>query len=156
LPGAVIPGAVGKITTLTSLLSPQVPVPAVPAVVVPQSAANTYLAFIVWQPGVDGTAGETEKAPPSMLYWTVNPETEGTDGNVKAEAQVLAGAVITGAAGNITTWTILLTPHGPLPVEPAAVVPQAAVKTYCAWMVWHPGLAGITGDEVNEPLLILY
>ena len=39
--GAVIVGALGKITTLTVLLLPQSPVPAVPAKVGPQSAANT-------------------------------------------------------------------------------------------------------------------
>jgi len=35
-----------------------------------------------------------------------------------------------GAEGKITTLTILLIPHNPLPVEPAVVVPHAAVKTY--------------------------
>ena len=42
--GAVIVGAVGKITTLTVLLTPQVEVPAVPAAVAPHIAAVTYLA----------------------------------------------------------------------------------------------------------------
>jgi len=42
--GAVIAGAVGKITTLTVLLTPQVEVPAVPAAVAPHVAAVTYLA----------------------------------------------------------------------------------------------------------------
>ena len=45
--GAVITGAVGKITTLTLLLAPHVDVPAVPAAVLPQVAANTYLAVTV-------------------------------------------------------------------------------------------------------------
>ena len=39
--GAVIVGAFGKITTLTVLLLPQAPVPAVPAAVAPQVKVNT-------------------------------------------------------------------------------------------------------------------
>ena len=39
--GTVITGTVGKITTLTELLTPQEPVPAVPAVVAPQADAST-------------------------------------------------------------------------------------------------------------------
>ena len=45
--GAVITGAVGKITTLISLLAPHAPLPAVPAAVLPQVAAKTYLAVTV-------------------------------------------------------------------------------------------------------------
>ena len=41
LSGEVITGAVGKITTFTVLLTTQEPVPAVPAVVDPQSAVST-------------------------------------------------------------------------------------------------------------------
>ena len=61
----------------------------------------------------------------------VNPDTAATDGRVNAALHVLAGAVSVGAEGNITTLTVLLTPHEPLPVAPAAVLPQAAVNTYC-------------------------
>jgi len=39
--GALMLGALGKITTLTELLTPQEPVPAVPAAVAPQVAAST-------------------------------------------------------------------------------------------------------------------
>ena len=42
--GALMLGALGKITTLTELLTPQEPVPAVPAAVAPQAAAKTYRA----------------------------------------------------------------------------------------------------------------
>ena len=45
--GAAIVGAVGNITTLTVLLAPHVDVPAVPAAVLPQVAAKTYLAVTV-------------------------------------------------------------------------------------------------------------
>jgi len=64
-----------------------------------------------------------------MLYSTLNPLTAVTLESVKAEAQVLAGAVITGALGKITTLTELLTPQEPVPAVPAAVAPQAAANT---------------------------
>ena len=67
-----------------------------------------------------------------MLYSTLNPATALTAGNVNADPQVLAGAVITGAVGKITTLTELLAPHDPVPAVPAAVLPQVAAKTYCA------------------------
>ena len=47
LVGAVITGAVGKITILTVLLAAHEPVPAVPVNVVPQSVCNTYRACMV-------------------------------------------------------------------------------------------------------------
>jgi hypothetical protein len=64
-----------------------------------------------------------------MLYSTLKPPTALTLGKVKAEAQVLAGAVRLGAFGKITTLTVLLTPHKPLPAVPAVVPPQVAVST---------------------------
>ena len=79
-----------------------------------------------------GMVGEAVNAVPSILYWTVKPEIAVTVGSVNADAQVLAGAVNTGAAGNTTTLTILPGPHKPLPVVPANVLPQSAVKTYRA------------------------
>ena len=51
-----------------------------------------------------------------------------TVGKVNDDAQVLAGAVIMGAAGNITTLTVLLASHDPVPIVPVAVLPHAAVK----------------------------
>ena len=96
LAGAVRAGAAGNITTLTELLSPQVPVPVVPAAVGLQSDARTYLALMVWHPGVEGIGGETAKVPPSILYCTENPDTAGTEGNVNADAQVFAGDERTG------------------------------------------------------------
>lgn len=88
-----------------------------------------------WQPGVVGITGEAVKLPPSILYSAVKPDTEGTEGSVNADAQVLAGAVMTGAAGNITILTILLGPHNPDPTVPAGVLPQAAESIYRACTV---------------------
>jgi hypothetical protein len=68
LAGAVREGDAGNITTLTVLLSPQDPVPAVPAGVVPQADARTYFDFMVWHPGVEGIAGEAAYALLSILY----------------------------------------------------------------------------------------
>ena len=73
--------------------------------------------------------GEAVNAVPSILYWTVKPEIAVTVGSVNADAQVFAGAVNTGAAGNTTTLTVLPGPHSPVPGVPAAVLPQAAAKT---------------------------
>ena len=64
-----------------------------------------------------------------MLYSTLNSLTAATLGKLKAEAQVFAGASITGAFGKITTLTMLLLPHAPVPAVPAAVVPQVEVNT---------------------------
>jgi hypothetical protein len=51
--------------------------------------------------------GEAEKAPPSILYCTLNPDTGVTVGKINAEAHVLAGAVMVGAAGKTTIQTVL-------------------------------------------------
>ena len=67
--------------------------------------------------------------PPSILYSTVNPETAGTVGSTNADAQVLAGAVNTGAFGKIITETKLLDPQAPLPAVPADIGPQAVAVT---------------------------
>ena len=67
-----------------------------------------------------------------MLYSTVKPATGVTVGNVNADAQVFDGALITGAVGNITTLTVLLAPHDPVPEVPAKVAPQSAASTYLA------------------------
>ena len=126
-------GANGNIITFTGLLGPHAPVPVVPAGVLPHTAEVTYFATMEWQPGVTGMVGVDVNAPPSMLYWVVKPVTAVTAGSVNADAQVFAGAVNTGAAGNTTTLTILPGPHNkPLPVVPANVLPQSAVKTYRA------------------------
>ena len=50
----------------------------------------------------------------------------------KAASQVLAMGVITGAAGKMTTFTVLEGPHDPVPAVPASVDPHADAKTYCA------------------------
>ena len=83
----------------------------------------------MWQPGVVGIVGLPAYAPPSTLYSILKPTTAGTVGNTKADAQVFAGAVITGALGKITTLTVLLGPHSPLPAVPAKVAPQSAAST---------------------------
>ena len=73
--------------------------------------------------------GEAENDPPSILYSILNPLTAVTVGNVNADAHVLAGAVITGAVGKITTLTVLLAKQPAGAVVPTALLPQAAVKT---------------------------
>ena len=83
----------------------------------------------MWQPGVVGIVGLAAYAPPSTLYWILKPATAATLGKLKAEAQVFAGAVIVGALGEITTLTVLLLPHTPVPGVPAAVNPQVEVNT---------------------------
>ena len=45
---------------------------------------------------------------------------------------VFAKGVNAGAAGNITTFTVLLGPHAPVPVVFAAVLPHAVASTYLA------------------------
>ena len=70
--------------------------------------------------------------PPSILYCTVNPGTAVTAGNVNAVLHVFVGAVITGAAGNITTLIMLLTTHDPFPMAPAVVLPQPDASMYLA------------------------
>lgn len=67
-----------------------------------------------------------------MLYNISKPFTTGTVGNVKLPLQVLEGAVIVGAVGNITTLTVFPAVHAPGPGEPAIVLPQSADKTYRA------------------------
>ena len=62
----------------------------------------------------------------------MNPATAVTVGKVNATLQVLAGAVSIGAVGKITTFTVLLLPHKPVPAVPAAVLPHTAVVTYLA------------------------
>ncbi len=47
----------------------------------------------------------------------------------KDELQVFAGAVMTGAAGKITTLTILLAPHVLVPAVPATIVPHGSANT---------------------------
>ena len=64
-----------------------------------------------------------------MLYWILKPATAGTFGKVKADAQVLLGAVNVGASGNTTTCTVLLAPQAPVPAVPARVAPQSAAST---------------------------
>ena len=98
------------------MLSPHAPLPAVPADVVPHVDVNTYLATIVWQPGVVGIVGDGAKPLPSILYSAVNPLTAGTDGKLNAALHVFAGAVITGAVGKTTTH-----------IEELAVKPFASV-----------------------------
>ena len=82
-----------------------------------------------------GIAGETEKVPPSMLYCTVNPGTAVTVGKLKAALHELAGAVIAGGAGKITTLTELLFAQAAVPAVVAGVAPHVEVSTYLAEML---------------------
>ena len=102
--GAEMTGAVGKMTTLIVLLGPQAPGPVAPATVVPQADVNAYCARTVWQPGVDGTTGVAEKAPPFILYTVVNPDEDRsvTVGKIKEPLQLFADGASTGAEGNMT------------------------------------------------------
>ncbi len=52
-----------------------------------------------------------------------------TVGNANAALHEFAGAVMVGEFGKITTFTVLLTTHAPVPAVPAAVVPHAEAKT---------------------------
>ena len=68
-------------------------------------------------------------APPSKLYSAVKPFTTLKAGMVKAELHVLETTGAFGADGKITTFTVLLAPHAPVPAVPASVVPQSAART---------------------------
>lgn len=64
----------------------------------------------------------------------VNPGTDVTFGNVKAVLHVLAGAIIVGASGKITTLVVLLT-HVEGAARPAGMVSHGAASTYRACIV---------------------
>ena len=98
--------------------------------------------------------GAAENAPPSILYSILNPVTGVTLGSENADAHALAGAVSVGAVGNITTFTILLTPHGPVPAVPAAILPHAADNTYLACTVWQPGVVVLGAAENALPSML--
>ena len=66
-------------------------------------------------------------------YSAVNPETAATA--VKSASfvlHVLGDWEITGAGGNITTFTVLLVAHAPVPAVFAGVLPHATASTYLA------------------------
>jgi len=119
----------------------------VPAGVVPHDEESLYLAFIVQHPGVfvsklfiaEPPVFKLElyglSAPPGACtaYSAVKPEIIGTAViSASLVLQVFAKGVNTGAAGNITTLTVLLLAHAPVPTLLAGVVPHAAVSTYLA------------------------
>ena len=79
--------------------------------------------------------GDVENAPPSTLYFTSKLVTGVTLGRLNAALQVLTGATITGAVGNIVTLTVLLAPHAPGPAVLVVVLPQAADTKYSACIV---------------------
>jgi hypothetical protein len=68
----------------------------------------------------------------------------------------LAGAVIVGANGNITTPTVLLVAQDPGPAVPAGIVSQEDDVTYLVEMLWQPVVTGITGVAEKPVLSILY
>lgn len=103
-----------------------------------------------------GIVAEVENVPPSILYSTLKPLIAATVGKFMLVLQVLAIVARVGAAGKITTETVLLSPQIPVPEEFAAVVPQVEVNTYLAFTVWQPGVVGIVGVAENAPPLILY
>ena len=59
----------------------------------------------------------------------MNPVIAVTVGNVNAALHVLVGAAIVGAAGNITTFTVLLAAHAAGAEVPAGILPHAALVT---------------------------
>src|SRR5687767_7420864 len=52
-------------------------------------------------------------------------------------------------------FTVLLSPHPPLPVEPSRVAPQFSERTYCALTEWQPGTL-VLGAASYKPPSILY
>ena len=65
-----------------------------------------------------------------MAYSAVNPLTDDTAVMLPSlELHVFAIAAMVGAAGKITTLTVLLDPHTPEPAVPALEDPQAADNT---------------------------
>ena len=106
----------------------------------PQEVASLYLAFIVQQPGVFESKLLTRfklefqalSVPPGACtaYSATNPAITGTAViSASCTPQELASGVKAGAAGNITTLTVLLVAQDPLPELPAAVFPQEANNT---------------------------
>ena len=79
--------------------------------------------------------GLAVNGPLLMLYSTLNPGTVATTGNAKLLIQVLAGMVITGAAGKITELLATLSAHAAGAVVPAIIVPHVAAVTYLVLMV---------------------
>ena len=93
--------------------------------------------------------------PLSKLYSTLNPGTAG--GSVTTIGpQPLFTVGAGGAAGKITTLTVLLAPHEPIPMLPTDVLPHAAVKIYCACTVWQPGVTGMAAEDEKAPPSMLY
>ena len=89
--------------------------------------------------------GEDEYVPPLILYSTVKPAIAVTVGKLNAALHAFVGAVMIGALGKITTLTILLDAHVPVPGVFAGVVPHADVSTNLATIVWQPAAVGIVG-----------
>jgi hypothetical protein len=115
------------------------PGPTLPAGVPSQLFANTYLATTEWHPIVL-VEGLLENAPPSMLYSTLKPKIFGTDGRVKASAQVGAGGVNNGPAGNTVAKMVASWQAGIVLTEFAPVVPHEEVNLYRAFILQHPGV----------------
>lgn len=72
--------------------------------------------------------------PSSKLYSILNPGIA-VGGVTTIGPQPLFTVGAGGADGNIITFTVLLVLHGAGPAVPAAVLPQAAVRTYRACTV---------------------
>ena len=103
-----------------------------------------YLALITQQPGVFVSSAFVWASDPYALndppgactaYSASKPfAVKSTTGSIGPAAafQALAIGGIDGAAGKITTLTILLSTQRPEPVDPESVAPQSAAKTYLA------------------------
>ena len=131
-------GAAGKMITFTWLLILHSPAPLAPDAEGRQEEASAYCAEIAWHPGVVGIAGVAVYAPPSILYWVVNPVTATTVGSVNPALQVLVGAINKGAEGKTTAFTVVAAQLAL--VVFARVPPQSVVSLYLALIVQQPGI----------------
>lgn len=101
-----------------------------PAGVEPHAAVRTYLVLILYPLQLLAVGGVLvpQVRPSSKLYSMVKPAIVGGGVTIIAPQPALTvGAG--GGAGNITTFTVLLTAHAPGPTANAALPPQAELRT---------------------------
>ena len=84
--------------------------------------------------------GVVVNVAPSILYSIVNSERGATVGKLKADSQVLEGAINTGIAGKTTAFVVPSWQAGLSLIEFAGIEPHALVNLYRALIVQHPGV----------------